>query len=124
MNRRQERLIRACTELSLQLVLDFAVTLKSGRVITSTALLPELGARKGMVIIDSYSKVADVKDQLVAEGYGFSVLDEPRDQEFDLQSHEEMFADWGWSIRDRPEPPWMAAARKRIELEQLEAEKY
>jgi|SRR5450755_2714342 hypothetical protein len=119
MNRTQEQLDRACTELGLQLVLDFVVTLKSGRTITSAALLPELGASKGMVIIDSYSKVADIKDQLVAEGYGFSVLDEPMDPEFDLQSQEEMFADWGWAIRDRPEPSWMTAARKRIELEQL-----
>jgi hypothetical protein len=112
MNQRQELLRKCCSLLGLELILDFVVILKVGARINSTALLPELGGSKGMVVVDSFQKVANVRDQLIAEGYGFSVLDEPTDG-FDLQVQEEMFADWGWAISNKREPAWMAAARKR-----------
>ncbi len=121
MNRTQQELTWACKELGLQLVLDYTVALKSGTAVRATALLPDLGGARGMLVVDAFDKVASIERELVQEGYGFVVLEEPQDLGFDLESHEEMFADWGWQAKDRPEPSWMASARDRISKQESEA---
>ena len=48
-----------------------------------------------MLVFSSYNEVSDYADELIRAGYGFSVLDDPRpDEEFDLDSFKDMFADW------------------------------
>jgi hypothetical protein len=113
MNRRQERLSRACAALGLKIALDWSVTFPSGRLLAATALIPEFGAPKGMIIIDSFDKVSGLLDELDAHGYGFSVLAEPSEHsKFDLDSTIEMFADWGWASAERLPPDWMTKAQR------------
>jgi len=74
----------------------------------TVARIRDLGAANGMLIFEKYEDFCELAERLLDAGYGFSVLDEPGQQEeFDLQSFEEMFADWGWSGERHRKPSWM-----------------
>jgi hypothetical protein len=61
-----------------------------------------------MLIVRDSDDVWDSRDALWNAGYGYSVLDEPAAAaQFDLQSYQEMFSDWGWSGAPDKRPGWM-----------------
>lgn len=108
MKRLAERLWRACGELGLCPELGFKLAIPGVPEITTVARIPNLGAKNGMLIFTSYDEVRAISKDLQNAGYGYSVLDEPLpNEEFDLESFREMFADWGWSGDAAHKPVWM-----------------
>jgi hypothetical protein len=108
LDRLQEQLTRACSELGIRIEIDHCVLLESGRQVLAVAWIPELGAAKGMIIARQYSVLRDLADELVAAGYGYSVLsDPPAHEDFELASYIEMFSDWGWAADAAAKPAWM-----------------
>ena len=96
MTKLQEELLKACQVLNVKIELDFTIILKNGRKIQVAARIPSLGGRNGMIIVSSYGEVDSIWDDLIKDGYGISVLDEPDDnEEFDLNACKDMFIDWG-----------------------------
>lgn len=96
----QSFLLEAGKQLGVEVVLDPVVRLPSGVEIRGAVLLPELGGDRGMLIVRSFDAVSLVVDELIDNGYGFSVLSEPGAEEpFDLESTADMFRDWGWNDR-------------------------
>lgn len=104
----QSSLNRACHELNLNIVIPFLLTVREGIQINAQALLPQLGARNGMIIVSRYEDLLGVASDLPGMGYGYSVLDEPLlSEDFDLASYTDMFLDWGWEVSNERKPDWM-----------------
>lgn len=108
MTKLQSFLERASRELEITIVVPFGLTLRDGVQITAQALLPDLGADKGMIVVNHLDELQGVASELLGLGYGYSVLDEPlTSEEFDLESYVEMFCDWGWGKTNKRKPNWM-----------------
>lgn len=104
----QTFLQHACQELGLTIVVQFVLTVREGFQINAQALLPQLGAPKGMIIVNHYDDLRGISSELQCMGYGYSVLDEPLiSEQFDLKSYVEMFSDWGWGNMNERKPGWM-----------------
>lgn len=101
MTRLENWLVQACQASNLQVDLGFLAAVGDKKNIQSVARIRGLGAVNGMLILRHYDEVRTCLDEVARAGYGFSVLDEPRDDEaFDLQSFQETFRDWGWPGSD------------------------
>jgi hypothetical protein len=108
MNKMQEHLLRAGSELGLRVIVPFEVCLDSGRKLLAEALLPDLGFPNGMIIGQSSTNFLSICDELKRRGYGYSVYGEPpQTEEFDLESYKEMFMEWGWSGEKAKRPDWI-----------------
>lgn len=61
-----------------------------------------------MLIFNRYDIVAPHVDEIVAMGYGFSVLDEPTPTEaYSCNDVIDVLKDWGWSGRSSGKPEWL-----------------
>ena len=104
----QNFLERACRELGLSIVAPFRLTLHPGVEIAGKALLPQLGAPKGMIIVSHLDSLCGMAPELTKLGYGYSVLSGPLPtEEFDLRAYMDMFSDWGWGVVNEVKPRWM-----------------
>ena len=93
----ENSLMRACQASGLHVDLGFVAAIGDRKTIQSVARIRGVGAENGMLIFRQYDEVRSCLSEVKQAGYGFAVLDEPRDDEaFDLQSFQEMFRDWGW----------------------------
>ena len=103
-----EQLQVACTSLGLRIELGFTLALPSSAPVIAVARIPELGAKNGMLVFSSYKTIESFASEIVEAGYGYSVVPESLPQvEFDLESWQETFLDWGWSGDPRARPTWM-----------------
>jgi hypothetical protein len=94
-------IVQACHASNLQVDLGFLAAVGDTRTVRSVARIRGLGAVNGMLILRNYDEADSCLNDVKQAGYGFSVLDEPGDDEaFDLQSFQDMFRDWGWSGPD------------------------
>jgi|SRR5882762_8809315 len=73
------------------------------------ALFPDLGGALGTLVFESPDTLdAPTWDALIDQGFATSAFSAPLpDEEFDIGSFAEMFAEWGWTSDDKPKPPWM-----------------
>lgn len=87
-------------------MIPFRLSLKECEI-AAKALIPQLGSRKGMIIVSNFADLCGRANALIDMGFGYSVLDEPRaDEEYDLDSHIEMFSEWGWASEEA-KPEWL-----------------
>ena len=101
-------LFKACEELELQVKFDFILHLPNNTQIVAFAHIACLGGRNGMLIFRTYDEVAESTAALQTMGYGYSVLDEPNQNEcFDLESYKEMFIEWSWCGDELFKPYWL-----------------
>lgn len=103
-------LFRACNELGLSV--DFGYVLRvgdEGRELHPLARVIGLGAPNGMLLFSSAMELqGGVSEEILHADYGYSVVDEPRpDEQFDLESFQEMFSDWGWCGDKSKRPDWV-----------------
>lgn len=95
MNKEQEFLLRACAAFDLKASIDHEVTLPSGLRLMAQAHVADLGAPKGMLIFSTFDELSGAAKELVEAGYGYTVYKGALpNEEFDLGSFAEMFADW------------------------------
>ncbi len=80
--------------LGLDIQLSYEIELGYKRL-TVPVLLEGFGADKGMLLVTDFDLIADVVEELVNIGYGFSCLSEPLLEPIDWKSVEEMLLDWG-----------------------------
>jgi hypothetical protein len=100
---------RACQELGLDLVVSYILVVRQDTQILTQALLPQLGAPNGMIVVSHYDDLCGLADEIVNANYGYTVLDDPLPTEqFNLEDYKEMFADWGWGARNEQAPDWIA----------------
>ena len=99
---------KAASDLGLQLISPFCLLLGSGHQLDAIVLIKQFGATKGMLVFGDYQEVAPYVDEVVAAGYGFSVLDEPlKNEEYNKEEYVDLLKDWGWSGEKESSPDWL-----------------
>jgi hypothetical protein len=95
MTRLAEWFVQAGAILGRSVEPNFMLLLSDGRKLNSVVLIPDIGAKNGMLVFEDYESIRKDLAELTALDYGFSMMDEPRsDETFDLESFKEVFADW------------------------------
>jgi len=107
--------VHAANDLGLDVVAPFKLTLSSGKEVDCDVLLRNFGHRKGMLIISDYGKIDGYTDDIVAEGYGYSTLDEPEETWiYDRGSIIALLKDWGWTGDPNDMPSWLKKRKRKI----------
>jgi len=102
---------RAAHLLGIEVVAPFVITLPSGAQLGAAVLVKRFGAPNGMLLMTDYTKVRHELNALEEAGFGFSVLEEPaEDEQFVLDEFVQMLRDWGWNGTKDDEPAWMGSA--------------
>ncbi|MEM7160558.1 MAG: hypothetical protein AAF799_47415 [Myxococcota bacterium] len=101
---------RASRDLGFTVVADHPVTLGDGQSLTANLYLPQFGAPRGMLVVYRFDDIEDHVTRLGDDGFGFSTLEPPSDDEpYDRESFEDMLRDWGWSADPATRPAWLDA---------------
>lgn len=95
MTRLQDWFVRVGTAHGFRVELDVAIPLASGRVVRAPVHLHGLGAPRGMLIATRWEDLQSSADELVAAGYGYSVMGEPAPGEDTMGSFQDLIDDWG-----------------------------
>ena len=99
---------QAVKDLGFKIITPFCLDLPSGNRVEAELLVLQFGAEKGMLIVTSYNQVSHLVDEIINEGYGFSVLDNKReDEKYSRKNYIELLEDWGWSGTDSEKPAWL-----------------
>jgi len=102
-----ERWLEAARDLHLEIEAPFSVALQSGAVVGARFQVKHFGAPKGMLVVTDSSNVVPFIDDIIAAGYGFSVLSDPRQSEpYEREDFIEVLRDWGWSGSEEARPVW------------------
>jgi hypothetical protein len=105
-----EKWEKARDDLGLEIVAPFEVELSDKTKVCANFLVKNFGAKNGMLIFTDYAIVRPYHNELSSLGYGFSVLDEPRNAANEIYVCEdfiEMLSDWGWSGDKALKPEWI-----------------
>ena len=61
-----------------------------------------------MLVLSDYARVEGWTDEIVREGYGYSVLSEPDSgEDYDRDVFIEVLSDWDWSGPESERPSWL-----------------
>jgi len=98
----------AAEDLQIEIMSPFFLSLPSGAHVEVLVLVKKFGADKGMLVLTDYSEIEYYINELENEGYGFSVFDEPReDESYSRKDFIELLEDWGWSGNEVSKPKWL-----------------
>jgi hypothetical protein len=75
----------------------YSLTLANGHTIRVAACLPDMGGRRGMLVVYSFDEIEHHMDELLQAGYGFSVLGQHIDNAIERESVVQLIKDWGWT---------------------------
>jgi hypothetical protein len=98
----------AASDLGLEIVTPFELTLASGARILVPVLVHHFGALKGMLVLSDYSLIRSVIEEITQAGYGFSVLSEPNEARVYVRvDYIKLLMDWGWAGPESSKPLWL-----------------
>ncbi len=103
----------ASADLGIQISAPFLLTLPSGNRIEGALRVNHFGAEKGTLIFGKYSEVSSFAEEIVQEGYGYSILDEPADEnrysddKYPKEVFIEMLREWEWTGIEIQKPIWL-----------------
>lgn len=98
----------AAVDLALEVATPYEVVLPSGARVAARVLVKKFGGDHGMLLVRNYSDVSSVISELIEEGYGFSVMDDPLPgDEYGRQTTIEVLRDWGWTGSQDDTPAWL-----------------
>ena len=95
----------ASKDLGIEVVAPYRLMLKCGVAVEATLLVRDFGASRGMLLSITYEQFRVVTDELVAEGYGYSVFS-GKDLSYDQTYFVEILNDWGWTGPENRRPSW------------------
>ena len=98
---------RTARLLNIEVVAPFSITLSSGKRVTADLLVRGFGGPKGTLVARDAEAVWHVRDDLLADGYGFSVMDASARDPYVLEDFVEILREWGWSGAPEDAPPWI-----------------
>lgn len=97
MTKLQTWLYLACQSFALQIEFNTAVCVCDALTINAIALIVDASGSRRMIVVSDFSQIQGLTETLLSAGFGFSVLDEPMDDEnFNLDSFRELFDEWGF----------------------------
>jgi hypothetical protein len=97
-------------DLGLDIVAPFYLEIDSNVTIRAEFLVRKFGGRIGMLVVTDYAQVKPYWEQFGRMGYGFSVLDEPRDktnEAYHRGNFIRLLSDWGWCGAETEKPDWI-----------------
>ena len=100
----------AAKDLGLEIIAPFDVDLSDGVRLKADFLVKNFGGSSGTLVVTSYENVEPHVQRLQSLGYGFSVLDEPKDERNQAYCREGMIdvlSDWGWTGPKANRPHWL-----------------
>lgn len=108
MSRLRQQFRRASADLGIEIHEDFEVRLLSGDTFTAPILVSNFGGERGTLVIIDYGSIHHITSKIINTGYGYSTLDEPREDEtYQRDAFIEMLSDWGWSGDRSNTPSWL-----------------
>lgn len=87
---------RGCKEFGLNLQVNHSVAFSNGVTINSPVMIVGSGLGKGILVFTETNSVWPFRQQIIDDGYGYSVLEDDLSYHFDPISFKEMIVDWGW----------------------------
>lgn len=100
----------AAQKLGFEIEAPYRLTLPSGHSIDAVVLVRGFGDRIGMLVIDDYRSVEQYQDEIIALGYGYSVMGEPSEASInDPTGMTDVLRDWDWFGPDEERPSWLDA---------------
>jgi len=96
-------------DLGLDIEISFPLVLpKKNITITSELLLKNFGAERGMLVFTRSQELQGSGEEIVQEGYGYSVLSEPsQTRTYKKDEFIALLSDWGWSGPPEKKPTWI-----------------
>ncbi|MBI3675174.1 MAG: hypothetical protein HY243_00970 [Proteobacteria bacterium] len=99
---------KVANDLGLEIVTPYRLVLPDQTEILVDVLVKNFGAKHGMLLVDSFSKIRNHTSAIEDLGYGFSTLSPPSDQDkYDIRIFEEVLSDWGWAGLPDRKPSWL-----------------
>jgi hypothetical protein len=94
----------AAQDLGIEILVPYALTLKSGEQVQADLLVKDFGAT--LVATEAAAETfRRLGDQLAAEGYGWSILC-GEELTYDREHFIEILTDWGWTGAEERRPAW------------------
>lgn len=94
----------AVQDLGIEIVVPFALTLKSGVRVQADLLVKDFGPT--LVATEAAEETfRRLGDQIAAEGYGYSMLC-GEELSYDREHFIEILNDWGWTGPENRRPAW------------------
>lgn len=98
----------AAADLGLDIIAPFVLEFGPGREVAAVAVVRGFGAPKGMLLFRTFADVSHAVAEVAQQGYGFSVLEDPRPGErYDPDVIIEILRDWGWCGDPNRIPAWL-----------------
>ncbi|WP_051326939.1 hypothetical protein [Desulfatibacillum aliphaticivorans] len=60
-----------------------------------------------MLIFTKSQEILPIWEDVADEGYGFSIMREPKEIDYDRNIMIEVLSDWGWSGMPEKKPEWL-----------------
>jgi hypothetical protein len=95
-------------DLGLVLLERHSVRMESGDVVVALMLVKNFGGIAGTLIFNDHSLVSKHLPQLVQLGFGYSILEEPRENAvYNKENIIEILSEWGWTGPANESPNWI-----------------
>ncbi len=86
----------AANDLGFQVVAPFTLSLSKNLEVKAKILVKDFDDNRGMLIFSSYEEVSSYSQMIIEMGYGFSIMEEPReDEKYNVNGYIEILNDWG-----------------------------
>lgn len=87
--------LKAAKDLGLSIEAPYRVEVETGNYIDVLVFVKNIGARKGMLILDDYNAIKSSINLLNNLGYGYSIMNEPLPSEkYSKEEYLEIIEDW------------------------------
>jgi hypothetical protein len=91
----------------LSICIEYNVVLEIGKYrINFPVLVKDFGHTNGMLLVESYDSIKNIKNELNEKGYGYSVMPFDKRNLFDIETIKSVLCDWGWAGRKDEAPDW------------------
>lgn len=102
----QTRLYQASQDLNFDINVEHGIVLSTGRAIKCPVHIPWFGSSKGTLIFSSIAEFWEFRDEIIADGYGYSCLSD-YDDTYDRESTLAMLSELGWGGNQENKPDWL-----------------
>lgn len=90
----------ACLAFGLEIERGYLFHVGNNIFVKSVASISDTNRKRVMLIFESYADLYPYIDQVLAAGFGFSILSQPNPNEpFDISIYQDMFRDWGFELK-------------------------
>ena len=93
-------------DLGIEIIAPYEVDLGNNVKIRAEILVRNFGGRNGTLIFTNSDVFWPCRDQLCNLGYGYSVLEEPKET-YDREIFIEMLSEWEWDGDEAKKPIWL-----------------